>query len=453
MKDNLPDMEKEMEPVKKKGENPWYFIPSQYFAEGIPFILVNQFSAAMYKSLQASNIFIGYTSFLYLPWSIKLFWGPLVDAYGTKRKWALYMELLIAVCLLILTFTLHLNSFLTISLVIFTVIAVLSATHDIATDGFYLHALDKKDQAFFTGIRSTFYRLSMIFAGGVLVKLAGDIGIRTGNIATGWSVAFGISACMFFILYVFHSIVLPRPETDHAVKTREKSVPYKLIFKTYFTQEKIGVILAFILLYRFGEGMLLKMAQPFLLDPKEAGGLGFTLSDIGIMYGTFGVIALIVGGILGGWLIRKYGLKKLIWGMALTMNLPNILFVYMAYAKPHIIWNIDFSFLLRLFGSAGTLFYVVNPVVQFCLIIEQFGYGLGFTSFMVYLLYVSKGDYKTSHFAISTGLMALGMMIPGFLSGYVQHAVGYLGLFSISLLLGIPGMLPIFFLPFDALEK
>jgi PAT family beta-lactamase induction signal transducer AmpG len=435
--------------VNKKEKSPWLFIPTQYFAEGIPFILVNQFSAAMYKSLQASNVFIGFTSFLYLPWSLKLFWGPLVDAFATKRKWTLYMQLLIAVCLLILSFTLRLNSFLFVSLVIFTVIAVLSATHDIATDGFYLHALDKKDQAFFTGIRSTFYRLSMIVAGGVLVKLAGDIGKRTGNIADGWAAAFGISACLFFILYVYHSIILPKPETDHAVKTLEKKVPYRLIFKSYFTQKRIGVILSFILLYRFGEGMLLKMAQPFLLDKKEVGGLGFSISDLGIMYGTFGVVALMIGGILGGWLIKKYGLKKLIWGMALTMNLPNILFVYMAYAKPDMIWTIDFSFLLKLFGTTGSMVYMVNPVVQLCLIIEQFGYGIGFSSFMVYLLYVSKGEYKTSHFAISTGLMALGMMIPGFLSGYVQQAAGYLGLFSISLLLGIPGMIPIFFLPFE----
>jgi PAT family beta-lactamase induction signal transducer AmpG len=243
--------------------------------------------------------------------------------------------------------------------------------------------------------------------------------------------------------------VLPRPETDHAVKTLEKKIPYGLIFKTYFTQKKIATILSFILLYRFGEGMLLKMAQPFLLDKKAAGGLEFSISDLGIMYGTFGIVALMVGGIIGGWLIKKYGLKKLIWGMAITMNLPNILFVYMAYVKPHIMWSIDFSFLLQLVGTTGSLVYTVNPVVQLCLIIEQFGYGIGFSSFTVYLLYISKGEYKTSHFAISTGLMALGMMVPGFLSGYVQQIVGYFGLFSISLLLGIPGMIPIFFLPFD----
>jgi MFS transporter, PAT family, beta-lactamase induction signal transducer AmpG len=432
-----------------RNRNPWSFIPTQYFAEGIPFVLINQLSTAMYKSLQASNVFIGFTSFLYLPWSLKLFWGPLVDAYSTKRKWTLYMQLFIAICFLLITFLVRMNSFLLVSLFVFTIIALLSATHDIATDGFYLHSLDKKDQAFFTGIRSTFYRLSMIAAGGVLVKLAGDIGSKNGSIVNGWSAAFGISAALFFLLFLYHSFILPYPETDRAVKTAGQNIPYGLIFKSYFTQKKIGVILSFILLYRFGEGMLLKMAQPFLLDKRDIGGMGFTVSDIGIMYGTFGVVALIIGGILGGWLIKKYGLKKMIWAMALCMNLPNILFLYLAYAQPHLIWKLDFSFLVRIFAGSGDLIYTVNPLVQFCLIIEQFGYGIGFTSFMVYLMYVSKGDYKTSHYAISTGLMAVGMMIPGFLSGIVQQSVGYFWLFTISLLLGIPGMIPIFFLPFD----
>ncbi|MDR3611666.1 MAG: MFS transporter [Ignavibacteriaceae bacterium] len=435
----------------RKGEkrNPWSFIPTQYFAEGIPFVIVNQLSTAMYKSLAISNIFIGFTSFLYLPWSLKLFWGPIVDTYATKRKWTIYMQLLIAVCFLIISFSIRMNSFLFVSLLVFTVIAFLSATQDIATDGFYLNALDKKDQAFFTGIRSTFYRLAMILAGGVLVKLAGDIGSRSGSIVNGWSIAFGIAALLFFILFIYHNIILPYPVTDIAVKTKEKKIPYGLIFKDYFTQKKIGVILAFIILYRFGEGMLLKMAQPFLLDKKEAGGMGFTISDIGIMYGTFGVVALIIGGIIGGWLIKKYGLRKMIWIMALSMNLPNLLFVYMSYAQPHSTWALDLSFIYNIVGTSGSLKYIVNPLVQMCLIIEQFGYGIGFTSFMVYLLYISKGEYKTSHYAISTGLMALGMMIPGFISGIVQQSVGYFWLFSIALLLGIPGMIPIFFLPFD----
>ena len=436
-----------MKPGEKK--NPWLFIPTQYFAEGIPFYIVNQLSIAMYKSLAVSNVLIGFTSLIYLPWSLKLFWGPIVDTYATKRKWALFMELLIAVCFLSLSFTIRMNSFLFYSLLIFTIIAFFSATNDIATDGYYLYALNKKDQAFFTGIRNTFYRLSQIAVVGGLVILAGYIGSRSGSIVNGWSVTFGISALLFFILYIYHSIILPFPETNNSETTRGKKIPYGLIFKEYFTQKKIGVILTFILLYRFGEGMLLKMAQPFLLDKRDIGGMGFSLSDIGIMYGTFGVVALIIGGIIGGWLIKKFGLKKMIWAMALSMNLPNILFLYMAYAQPHIIWNLDLSFFVSFFGGNVSLIYTVNPIVQLCLIIEQFGYGIGFTSFMVYLIYVSKGEHKTSHYAISTGLMAIGMMIPGFLSGIVQHSVGYFWLFTISLLLGIPGMIPIFFLPFD----
>lgn len=435
--------------MQKRNSNPWSFIPTQYFAEGVPFVLVNQLSTALYKSLNASNVFIGFTSILYLPWSLKLFWGPLVDAYSTKRRWTLSMQLLMAVCFFVMTFIIRMNSFLFISLFVFTIIALLSATHDIATDGFYLHSLDIKNQAFFTGIRSTFYRLAMIAAGGVFVKLAGDIGRNSGSVVNGWSIVFGISTALFLLLFLYHSIILPYPETDLAVKTAGKSIPYSLIFKTYFTQKKISVILAFILLYRFGEGMLLKMAQPFLLDKREIGGMGFTISDIGIMYGTFGVVALIIGGILGGWLIKKYGLKKMIWAMAFSMNIPNILFLYMAYAQPHIIWNLDFSFIVRIFGGNSCLIYTLNPLVQLCLIIEQFGYGIGFTSFMVYLMYISRGEYKTSHYAISTGLMAVGMMIPGFISGIVQHSIGYFWLFSLALFLGIPGMIPIFFLPFD----
>lgn len=427
-----------MEKIKNK-RNPWSFIPTQYFAEGVPFVLVNQLSAVMYKSLQASNVFIGFTSFLYLPWSLKLFWAPLVDSYSTKRKWTVYMQLLLAAAFLILSLTVQLNDFLSISLIIFIIISFFSATHDIATDGFYLHALDKKDQALFTGIRSTFYRIAMIFAGGILVKIAGDIGESTGVIKHGWSAAFGISAALFFLFSLYHLYVLPVPLTDKSVKSATNTIPFKQVFKSYFKQERVTVILLFILLYRFGEGMIIKMTQPFLLDKKEAGGMAFSVSEVGTMYGTFALVALVIGGILGGWLVKKYGLKKLIWPMALSMNLPNLLYVYMAYALPDVRMNF----------AIGSFSYSLNPIVQSILVLEQFGYGLGFTAFTVYLLYISKGEFKTSYYAISTGIMAIGMMVPGLLSGILQQAFGYTGLFAISVLLGIPGMIPIFFLPFS----
>ncbi|MBI5324010.1 MAG: MFS transporter [Ignavibacteriae bacterium] len=429
---------------KVNKRNPWLFIPTQYFAEGIPWVIVNQLSTAMYKSLEVSNLFIGFTSFLYLPWSIKLFWGPYIDSIATKRKWVIWMQLALAICFAVVALTLNLTGFILISLILFTVIAFLSATHDIATDGFYLHSLDKKEQAFFTGIRSTFYRVAMVFAGGVLLSVAGWLGKEYGNIKIGWTVAFVITALVFLLLYFYHNYILPYPETDLPVRDKTDSVPYKQIFKDYFSQEKIGIILAFILLYRFGEALLLKMAQPFFLDKPSEGGLGLGLSEVGIYYGTVGIISLLAGGILGGWLIKKYGLKKLIWYLALSMNIPTVLFVYMAAAKPLYLISIDFSWIL---GANSVLQF--HPIIQLCIIIEQLGYGLGFTAYMVYLLYISKGKFKTSHYAISTGVMAFGMMLPGFISGVVQELVGYFWFFAISVLMTIPGMLTLLFLPLD----
>jgi PAT family beta-lactamase induction signal transducer AmpG len=407
--------------------NPWAFIPTQYFAEGLPYVLVNTLSVAMYSSLGASNEFIGLTSFLYLPWSLKLFWSPYVDANSTKRNWVIKMQMAIAILFVLVAIIVQMPMIYTGTLILFSLIAFLSATHDIVTDGFYLHALDKKDQAFFTGIRSTFYRLSMIFGSGFLVWFAGYYGHFSGNISNGWSASFMIAGLLFLVFYFYHGKFLPYPQTDKPIRDSNENIskiPFAIVFKQYFKQDKIGVVLAYILLYRFGEGLLVKMAQPFLLAPTEKGGLAISLEKLGVMYGTFGVLALVAGGILGGWAIKQFGLKKLIWLMAICMNVPNLLYAYLAYTFPSIY------------------------VVQVSIIIEQFGYGFGFSAFLVYLLYISKGQFKTSFYAISTGLMAVGMMLPGFVSGYLQAEIGYFWLFILSFLFTIPGMLTIFFLPF-----
>lgn len=412
--------------MAEKNRSPWSFIPTQYFAEGLPYVIVNTLSVAMYKSMGFSNELIGMTSLLYIPWAIKFLWGPFVDANLTKRKWLLFMQLIIGISFLIVSFAVQLPYIFSLSIIIFTIIAFLSATHDIATDGYYLHALEQKEQAFFTGIRSTFYRLSMIFGSGLLIALAGWLGSYYGNIKSGWSLTFLISSIIFIGLFVYHTFILPFPPTDKPVRDKRKnisSVPFFKVFREYFKQPMIAAILAYILLYRLGEGLLVKMSQPFFLDSYVKGGLNLNLSEVGIMYGTFGVIALLAGGILGGWLIKKYSLKKLIWYFAMAMNIPNLLYAYMAYAMPNTI------------------------IIQICIISEQFGYGLGFTAYMVYLLYISRGEFKTSHFAISTGLMAVGMMIPGFVSGFLQQQVGYFWLFVLSFVFTIPGMLTIFFLP------
>lgn len=438
-----------MEEKKDVKKNPWLFIPSQYFTEGVPYIIVNQLSVALFKSLEATNAFIGATSLLSLPWSIKFLWGPVVDGYSTKRKWLLWMQLSMSVLLLILALTFGLKYVIIISLCIFVLMAFLSATYDIATDGFYLIVLDKKQQAFFSGIRSTFYRIAMIFSGGFLLYLSDSFAKQYQSVHLGWAFTFTIAGLIFIFIYFYHLIVLPKPVEDKAVKGESTNIPFKKAFASYFKQERIGYVIAFILVVRLGEGMLLKMLQPFLNDPLEKGGMNFGWGEIGVMYGTMGIIALVIGGILSGWIIKKFGLKKTIFPLILCMNIPNFLYALLALYRPMEIWTLDFSFLSFLLGNSQNLIITFNPMVQFSIIIEQFGYGLGFTAFMVFLLYFSKGEFKTSHYAISTGFMAIGLIIPGFISGFLQEMVGYSWLFIISTIATIPGLILIYYLPIN----
>ncbi|MEH2301599.1 MAG: MFS transporter [Nostoc sp.] len=411
--------------MKNQTTSPWTFIPTLYFTSGIPYVIINTVSVIFYKKLGIDNTQITlWTSFLYLPWVIKMFWGPIVDIYSTKRKWILYTQFAMFCCLGLIAFSLQLPNFFFISLATLTIGAFISATYDIATDGFYLLALSPEQQAFFVGIRSLFYRMAVIFGSGILVVLAGQLEVSLNNIPLSWTIAIGFSALILAILFILHRLILPLPESDdrRQIQVRE-NIPFWSIISSYFAQEKIIAILAFILLYRFGEAMLVKIASLFLLDKPEVGGLGLSTSEVGLVYGTFGVISLICGGILGGLFISKYGLKKCLFPMALALNLPDIFYVYMAYTKPSL-----------------TLVY---PFVS----LEQFGYGFGFTVFSVYLMYICQSEYKTSHFAISTGIMALGMMLPGLISGYLQKAFGYPLFFILVCLLTIPGMIALFFIP------
>lgn len=427
--------------------SPWVFIPTLYFAQGLPYAIINNFSVVMFKSLGVSNELIGFTTILSLPWTLKPLWGPLVDSIGTKRNWLVYMQLALSIMFLISSLALNLSFFFVALLIIFSVSAFISATHDIATDGFYLHVLDKGNQAFFTGIRSTFFRLAMVFGGGILVTIAGGLGESTGNAGYGWSLALVLSGVILLLFFVHHRFILPCPVSDKPVKSKTQEVPFFESFREYFRQDKIWVVLGFILTYRLGEGLLIKMVQPFLLDGRYVGGLGASVSEVGTMYGIMGVVSLLAGGILGGVLLKYFNLKKILFPLALTMHLPNLLFLYLAVAQPTHTTTIDLSFLINFISPESSISVSINPVAQLCIIAEQFGYGLGFSGFMVYLLYISKGKYKTSHYALSTGFMALGMLVPGFFSGLLQQAVGYPVFFLISFIATIPGMVLLFFLP------
>lgn len=603
--------------MSTKQRSPWFWVPSLYFAEGIPYVLVMTLSVIMYKRLGISNTDIAlYTSWLYLPWVIKPLWSPIVDILKTKRFWIIIMQLVIGVGLAGVAFTIPVDRFFQFTLAFFWLIAFSSATHDIAADGYYMLELSTGDQAFFVGIRSTFYRIAMLTGQGLLVILAGSLetytGLqplkvevqainssiqtiefspqdfialdeegetffvseneltipigtvdgeqagdiiarvnqwniqnqfyeadevlpqkselswwqnhislpfenflkkvfntevvplsdeignyailpiqiskqpvqndvlvlnfgyekgdksiklareyrfefseknwdkpafavvqldsklnkptsasfigRSGNISFAWSVVFMVIAAMFVLFFIYHRFILPRPASDVPNKTEGSGVFTEFVktFTTFFQKKQIGVAILFMLLYRLAESQLVKLASPFLLDAREVGGLGLTTGDLGLVYGTVGMVSLTVGGILGGVVASQNGLKYWLWWMAAAINLPNLSYLLLSLFTPESLW------------------YVAAAVV-----VEQFGYGFGFTAYMLYMIYISQGKYKTAHYALTTGFMALGMMIPGMISGWLQEIIGYQNFFIWVMICTIPIFLVLPFLKID----
>jgi PAT family beta-lactamase induction signal transducer AmpG len=403
--------------------SPWTWIPTLYFAEGLPYVLVMTVSVILYKRLGIDNAEIAlYTSWLYLPWVIKPLWSPVVDVLRTKRWWVVAMQLAIAASLVGVALALRGRGFFAATLGLFWVMAFSSATHDIAADGFYMLGLNQRQQAAFVGLRAGFYRVAMVAGQGALVVLAGVLEKRTGgDLPLAWSITFFVVAAAVLALFAWHRFALPRPESDvaaHAEGPAEVLQRFFDVFAAFFKKPDIIRILLFLLLYRFAEAQLVKLISPFLLDRRDKGGLGLETEQVGVAYGTVGVLALAVGGILGGWVISRGGLRKWLWIMVCAIHLPDAVFVFLSQAQPQ-------SFVL------------INAAIA----VEQFGYGFGFAAYALYMIMVSDGPYKTAHFAICTGFMALGMMLPGMVSGFIQQQLGYPRFFLWVLLSTIPGFL------------
>ncbi len=393
--------------VKKILSNPWAWVPSLYFAEGLPYVAVMTISLVLYKQMGLSNTEITlYTSWMYLPWVIKPLWSPFIDILRTKRWWIVAMELLVGAAFGGVAFTIPTSFWLQGTLFFFWVMAFASATHDIAADGFYMFGLSEHDQAWFVGIRSTFYRLATIFGQGVLVMIAGNLQVIYRNsIAFSWSLMFYGVAGLFIALWLWHCSVLPRPKSDAEKHDMSFIVILRELFytiKTFIFKEQLIVAILFMLLYRMPEGLLSKVSALFLIDSASNGGLGLSPQEYGLVNGTVGVIGLMFGGILGGMAVSRHGLKRWLWPMVMAITLPDFVYVYLAYSLP-------------------SNFLVINA----CVFTEQFGYGFGFTAYMLYLIYYCQGEYKTSHYALCTGFMALSMMIPGLFAGALQEAIGY----------------------------
>lgn len=431
----------------KKKNYPWLWVPSLYFAEGLPYVAVMTISLILYKQMGLSNAEITfYTSWLYLPWVIKPLWSPFVDLVKTKRWWIVTMQLLLGAAYAGVAFMVNTSWWLQGSLAFFWLMAFSSATHDIAADGFYMLGLNQHDQALFVGIRSTFYRLATIVGQGLLVAVAGVLQVYLRDrIAFSWSIVFYAVAGLFIALWLYHNYILPRPMDDderivgehpsgrpvaddvgehlsgrpHTTKRKPndifglKSIETLLVsFVTKMPVRETVIALLFMLLYRMPEGLLVKVSSLFLLDSGTVGGLGLSPQEYGIVQGTVGVIGLTLGGILGGMAAGHKGLKYWLWPMVCAITLPDIVYVYLSYALP-------------------TSLMVVNM----CVFVEQFGYGFGFTAYMLYLIYYSRGAYKTSHYALCTAFMALSMMIPGLFAGALQETVGYRAFFIIVMAL------------------
>ena len=406
----------------------WWWIPSLYFGQGIPYVVVMTLSVVMYKNMNISNTDIAlYTSWLYLPWVIKPLWAPFIDMFRTKRFWVVTLQLLIGAALALVALTIPLPGFFQITLAVFWLMAFGSATHDIAADGFYMLGLKQHQQAAFVGVRSTFYRIAMVTGQGGLVYLAGQLTETTGNVALAWTVVFFILAGMFLGLSIYHRFILPVPDGDQATASGAPVLKeFLATFAAFFRKKDIFIILAFLLLYRFAEAQLLKMAVPFLLDSVSTGGLGMGTQAVGIVYGTVGVIALTLGGLLGGYAISRQGLKFWLWIMVLSVHVPDVVFIYLSTAQPSDIF-----------------------IVSAALAVEQFGYGFGFAAYMLYMIMISDGVHKTAHYAICTGFMALGMMLPGMFSGWIQSQLGYVNFFIWVCIATVPAFVVTAFVRID----
>ncbi|MBQ2195751.1 MAG: MFS transporter [Prevotella sp.] len=399
-----------------KKTNPWSWVPTLYFAEGLPYVAVMTISLVLYKQLGLSNAEITfYTSWLYLPWVIKPLWSPFIDLIKTKRWWIVSMELLVGAAFGGVAFTIPTQFWLQGTLFFFWVMAFSSATHDIAADGYYMLGLDEHQQAWFVGIRSTFYRLATIFGQGVLVMIAGNLQVIYRNsISYSWSLMFYGVTGLFIALWLWHNAILPRPKED----APREDVNARTIWKefvntiiTFFQKPQVVAGILFMLFYRMPEGLLAKVSALFLIDAAHNGGMGLSPQEYGLVQGTVGVIGLTLGGILGGICAGRDGLKRWLWPMVCAITLPDIVYVYLSYALPE-------SLL----------------IINVCVFIEQFGYGFGFTAYMLYLIYYSQGNFKTSHYALCTAFMALSMMIPGLFAGALQESVGYRAFFIIVMI-------------------
>ncbi len=384
-----------------------------------------------------SNDFVGkVTSYFYLAWVAKFMWAPLVDLVGKKRIWIVCTQVILALTSVALALSLSASDVALFSIIVFSIMAVVSATQDVSCDGYYLEVLNKKQQSYFVGVRNTFYKTALLFGQGGLVMMAGWLAHNPSfGVKGGWAAVFTLCAIIFAILAVCHFFILPKSQKSETIEGAVEAPPeekakldvnqFLTVFRTFFTQKAIVPIVLYILIFRLGDAFMLKMSAPFLLDAPKVGGLGISTETVGLIYGGVGVGFLLLGGIVGGFVVSKFGLKKSLMPTAIFQNAAILLYYYMAISAPNVL------------------------LVSVCNAIEQFAYGLGTAAYTVFLLRTVNPKYKSGHYAIATALMAAGVMIPGIYSGKLQEQLGYPHFFLLSFVVSIPGMITILLLPLE----
>ena len=394
----------------KDNRSPWVWVPTLYLVEGLPYAIVNTIALAVFKDLGVDNGTLGpLTTLISLPWLIKPLWSPFMDIFRSKRWWILLTQFVMVAVLASIAFLLPFCT-MTVLLLLFVLVAFASATHDISADGYYMLALDRKRQSAFVGIRNTFYRGGLVLGQGLLVMLGGVLQKRWGDIPRAWGAVILISAVLLALIAVYHAFLLPKAVEDRdrrdARTSRQIWSEFAESFRSFFVKAGVWPAIAFMLLYRLPEALSLNLLYPFFKDGPEVGGLGAGTEMFGLVYGTFGVVALLLGGILGGVYASRRGLRKSMWPMALSLALPCAVYLLMAVFRPSSVWTI------------GSL-----------VVFDQFGYGFGFTAYTLFMMQFVDGPLKTSHYAICTAFMWLSMKLPALVAGYLQLWLGYTGFF------------------------
>lgn len=404
---------------ENRHRSPWWWVPTLYFAEGVPYFLVTSISIVLFTQLGVPNGRMAlFTSLITFPWVLKPLWSPFVDILGTKRRWVVVMQGLMAAAVLLLAW-LAPQGYFTLSLIFFTITAFASATHDIAADGLYMLALEEKQQAAFVGIRSTFYKIANVFCQSLLLLLVGWLQRYT-TVSRSWLLVLVGCSGLLALITLWHSLFLPRAEEGSAVRQQASAgALWREIgetFVSFFRKPGIALALCFMLLYRLPEALVLKLCNPFFLAPLHEGGLGLSVDAVGQIY-FVGVVLMLAGGILGGLWASRYGLRRVMLPMALCLTLPSAVYLYLAMCQPTSLW-----------------------LIAACIGIEQLGYGLGYTACMLYMIHVAEGAHKTAHFSFCTAFMFLGLMLPGMAAGYIEEAVGYVGFFWVVMACCVPSI-------------